>query len=331
MKKTLTIFCILLSSACGSEETADDPYFPLKELGPAELQLSVGESGGVLALGDDSVFVEFPEGAFASETLVTLRRNECDAKHLSLRVGTCGYDVEFSGELQGRYDVNLEVENARCVLTDSVHGLSCLEDSETGSTATTASTSLQREFAALVSQNLPADGCVDPVFNHCGGDIIGEWEFVRSCGTLSQLANIEFSEPDRYSSCSQDDWYEGYPFEVRSNLYILPEANEGYDGYWQTEMSVRVYKHSVVTLQCLSTSNESCGPDCTNHNGVCECFTEDTTGEGGFGRQWRWDENFDIFLDQDTDRLEYCVKGDSLKVQYPHEDGPFVVVYKRRP
>jgi hypothetical protein len=307
----------LTAVACASDQEDPDA-----DLGPLVASATIPVEGGAIEL-PDGARVEFPAGALSEESEVTLRRIGCGGVYQAASFGSCRYAVEGSAAvLANAYELHLPTRGPACATQQTVDGLVCMFGGEREQQAVTTLAGSFGDFTAWADDAvIPTDACVMPRFEACGGELLGSWSLISGCGTIEQLTNVSWSGPDPYESCDALDYYRGYPFSISGGLEFTS------DGY-QITSGFSIMEHELVTEACLASIGETCHPDCTLTDGICECLFVKSEGEGESGDDvWSLGEPGEVILGSATH--PYCVDGDVLTVAWGAGEDRFYLVYAR--
>jgi hypothetical protein len=307
---------VLVVGACSPEpEPAPEPL---------AVSASIPIEGGSIEL-PDGARVEFPAGALTEEAEVTLRRLDCGGIYQSASFGSCRYAVEGPEELLVQpYQLRLPTRAPAHASQQTVDGLVSVIGSEDQADRITTPASTFGEFASWSEDGIiPNDACVMPEFEACGGELLGNWTQTGGCGTVEQLTNVSWSGPDPYASCDPQDHYVGYPFSISGGLEFLADS-------YQISSGFMIMKHELVTTECLEIVGETCLPDCSLVEGVCECLFFKAEGEGASGDDvWSTPEVGVVSLGSASHR--YCIEGDTLTVEWgaPEDPNRYYLIYTR--
>jgi hypothetical protein len=319
LRTVLACCTLILAAACAQDPDQPDPDPELESL---EASANIPVEGGSIELSDGAR-VEFPAGALTEEAEVTLRRIGCGGIYESASFGSCRYAVEGPSELlAGPYQLSLPTRSPARASQQTVDGLMPLYG---GQSSEGSVTTLVHAFSEFTSWSddlvVPANACVMPDFEPCGGDVMGNWTMTDACGTVNQLTNSSWSGPNPYESCEPLDYYTGYPFSISGTLEFA-------EGSYETSGGYTILQHGLVTADCLASSELTCLPDlCTMVDGICECLfvMAESDGNGG-GDVW---SVADGVLMMGSAQHRYCVEGDTLTIEWAG-DSPYYKVYTRQ-
>jgi hypothetical protein len=286
--------------------------------------------GGRIEL-EDGAALELEAEVLEEDAEVTLIRETCGGVYSAPAFDSCLYRVKVAGGvLGGRFTMTLprraSGKNASpaCTIAQTDDGWRCLADSSDAGNAHVASASREGRFSTrVIDPEIPDNRATDLDFEACGGELEGRWSLVLFGGTAQQASGVSSIGPDPYASCDRFDVLIDSPFTVTGHITFSA------DGSYEFGAGHQVAKHSLVTLDCLSTIGEACHPDCTVHGDVCECLWPDAEGESGGGGSWRLGETPGTFVRDET-TTRYCVDGDQLILEQGSDADRFLTIYERQ-
>lgn len=306
-------------------ETIEDPTTPEGDV-VVELTATISAAeGGELMLGDGAALI-VPPGALSSDAEVRFSRETCRRAWSAASFGSCRYLVDTgSVGWVGRFTVTLPTRSGgpAWAVRDARDGLRPLVDSAALSGTVRATGSEDGAFTSRMAALSPIDDrCTDAPFEPCGGDIDGRWELTDACGSTAQIAGISWGGSDPYEACKPLDYVVDYPFAASGSVTFMA------DGTFESSSHATVLEHQTVTLGCLEEIGEECLSSCTNDGITCSCVWPKTEGSSGSELDW-------VLV---ADGVEiggvvyrYCVDGDTLALEHPHSDGPYLMYYQRSP
>lgn len=322
MDRRAIIFLTVFSFACSDQNLTDKvPHASEPESTSATLTAA---EGGTLTLADGAE-LRIPAESLSRDAAVVFERTACEPVHFARDFGSCPYTFSTEATLEGRVEISLPSDsNASCVMTETELGWRCLGDSQIEASMARASTSRVARFALRTPDERYRDQtCADMPLEHCGGDIIGTWKLIKSCGTLEQTTGIAFSGPSPYASCPDGEHQRSYPFSVNETLSFFdgPIDPDSPGDAYSREFGAEVWKHEVVTESCLASIGESCHQDCRKVAGVCDCVWPKTSGGGSNSSSYTIDENGNLYFEGSPNPIRYCIHGDQLTMEFPSRDG----------
>ncbi len=294
--------------------------------GPLTITERVSAQGGATLRLADGASVDVPAGALAEDAEVTFSRETCGGVFAGAAFGGCLYAVDAGGvEWADRFEITLPlrrgaeaVEAAR----DAEDGLRPLVDGAVSGGTIAATGSSAGTFAPRMLGANPIDErCTDVPFAPCGGAVEGRWALERACGSINQVTGISWEGPDPYATCAPHASLVDYPLEVGGNVSF------GGDGSFGRFSSATIWKHEIISFECLETVGEECPPDCARDGELCDCTWEWSAGEASEGGVWSYDDEGGLLVDDRS--LRHCVDGDQLTVEHRNSEGPFLMLYRR--
>jgi hypothetical protein len=315
--RVVSLLGIVGAAACSMDSDSSGALVTGEQNVSTIVQAAVGAT---LAL-EDGTRVVIPAGVLESDAEVGLSRETCEGVYATTRFKSCVYRVSApDAALVGRYTVLLPSRGETGVPTDCAVALTddgwrCLVDTETSDEAAEASASAFTDFAIRASSDdLADDRCTDVPFEPCGGDLLGNWTLMGTCGSMQEVLGVTFSfDSSPYEACDPFDHYMDYPFSIEGAL----EFHD--DGVLRTLEAFQISGHTLVTEECLAEVGEECGDDCILESGVCDCLSLSSAGQGGTSAEWTPGEPGTFRYYEQA--FEYCVNGDRLTVEFPGYGG----------
>lgn len=317
LRQVASLLGVLGAAACSTGSDSTGALATGEQNVSTIVQAAIGTT---LAL-EDGTRVVIPAGALESDAEVSLSRETCEGIYAATRFQSCVYRVSApDAALVGRYTVSIPSRGEAGARTDCAVALTddgwrCLVDTETSGESSEASASAFTDFAIRASSNdLADDRCTDAPFEPCGGDLLGNWTLTGVCGSMQEVLGVTFSfDNPPYEACDPFDHYMDYPFSIEGSLEFQD------DGVLRTLETFQISGHTLVTEECLAEVGEACGDDCVLENGVCDCLSLSSAGQGGSSAEWTPGDSGTFFYYEQA--FEYCVNGDRLTVEFPGYDG----------